>query len=267
MDVGAFVQENKRWLIGCAIGGIAWLVAGSVIESLFDPADHRVSMRGLGMPEAAYDSAALTSAQEARSKLEAERQRLEQEIAFEVADKYANWSGPADTHLFEVGRNLKRSIVDRGSLSDVLVEEAGIDWARPAGVDEIRKVLIGLDLMDEIQQRLFAAHDQVRGKDEDALGLVALNMLKVESQRGRPSMRRSRRGDGVEIGDLLQQQRVTLAFDADEPTITAFLESLRQPGRTLVVDQWTLTAPPRPGDPCSVKATLAGITFVQKEEE
>ena len=37
MDVGAFVQENKRWLLGCAIGGLVFFIARGVISSIYDP--------------------------------------------------------------------------------------------------------------------------------------------------------------------------------------------------------------------------------------
>lgn len=268
MDAGAFVQENKRWLVGCAIGGLVWLIASSVVDALYDPDDHRVSMRKLGALEAAYDSSTLGEAQAESEALAAERARLEREIAFVVADRYATWSGPADEYLYVVGRNLKRAILDRGSLGDVLVEEAGISWDKPAGIDEIRRVLFGLDLMDEVQQRLFDAHDAARAADEQALGLAAIKMLKLESDRGRRPMRNSRRDrGGVDLEDLLQQQRVNVAFDADEATVAAFLEACRKPGRTLVVDTWSLTLPVRAGEPCSVKATLAGIAFVPQAEE
>ena len=126
--------------------------------------------------------------------------------------------------------------------------------------------MFGLDVVDEIQRRLFDAHDKTKAHDEEAPGLEVIESIKLDSIRNN-ARRRSRRRGAVDIGDLLHEQRVTIQFQADEPTIAAFTESLRQPNRTLVVDKWQVTKPPRPGEPGTVKATLSGVAFVEGEEE
>jgi hypothetical protein len=261
MDAGAFIQENKQWLIGCAIGGIVWMIGSSVIGSLYPDTFKNPK---IGIPEA-YDRNALDIARTANEQLNEELNRLKTELAFVVAREYSEWTGPADQHLFVSGRNLKQAIVDAASDRDCLVEDKSLVWEPVTGIDLIKKALFGLDVVDQIQQRLFAAHDQTKQYDEDAMGLVVIDSIKLESVRMNSRGRGRRRG-GLNIGDLLNEQRVTMQFQADEPTVAAFLESFRLANRTLVVDKWMVAKPPRPGEPCTVKATLSGITFVSEEE-
>lgn len=261
MDAGAFIQENKQWLIGCAIGGIVWMIGSSVIASLYPDT---IKSPKSGLSEA-YDRNALDSAQTANEQLHVELKRLKTELAFVVSEKYSKWTGPADQHLFVSGRNLKQVIVDHASDRDCLVEDKGLVWEPVTGIDLIKKALFGLDVVDELQQRLFAAHDKTKEHDEDAMGLVVIDSIKLESVRTNSRGSGRRRG-ALNIDDLLNEQRVTMQFQADEPTVAAFLESFRSANRTLVVDKWMVAKPPRPGEPSTVKATLSGITFVSEEE-
>lgn len=266
MDVGEFAQENKQWLVGCAIGAVVWLIGGAVVDSVTGAP---TATRSQDRLREAYNRDALAIAQEENDQLSSERKRLTEELEFEVAPRFRQWNGPADQHLFLVGRDLRLEIVNSASDRDVLVEESDVSWEVPSGVDQIRSTLFGLDMIDEIQRRLFAAHDRVLAADEDALGLNAVTSLKLESNRGRRNIRRgrSRRRGGVDINELIRQQRVTMTFQCDEPTLAYFLESCRKPGRTLVLDRLTVTEPGRPGEPATVKATVSGIAFVKQEEE
>jgi len=265
MDVSEFAQENKQWLVGCAIGAVVWLVGGAIVDSVTAP---DASSRRQDRLREAYSSSQLAAAQEANDLLSTERRRLTEELAFEVAPKYRQWSGPADQHLFVVGRDLRLAIVNAGSDRDVLVEESDIAWDVPSGVDQIRSTLFGLDMIDEVQRRLYAAHDRVVGDDEDAAGLAAVATIKLESRRGRRTVGRRRgRNRGVDISELIKEQRVDLQFQCDEATLAYFLESCREPRRTLVLDRLTVTEPARAGEPVSVKMTLSGISFVEQEDD
>ncbi|MFN3240535.1 MAG: hypothetical protein ACE37K_03380 [Planctomycetota bacterium] len=266
MDIGEFAQENKPWLVGCAIGAVVWLIGSAVIDSVTGPG---ATPRQQDRLRDAYNREALSIAQDENEKLGAERERLTKELAFEVAPKFRQWTGTADTHLFQTGRDLRLQIVNAASDRDVLVEESDISWEVPSGIDQIRDTLFGLDLIDAAQQRLFAAHDRVVKENEDAQGLSAIAFVKLESNRGRRTIGRGRgrRRGGVDISELIKQQRVNLQFQCDEATLAYFLESCRKPGRTLVLDRLTVTEAARPGEPITVKATLSGIAFVKQEED
>lgn len=260
MDAGAFVQENKRWLLGCAIGGIAWLIGVAILNSIYSPAAPSAAKLGAPTGEV-FDQAALQSAKDENEKLLAERQRLQRELGFVASEKFLlAGKGRADDYLFQVGRELKQSVLTSAQARDVQVADNNIQWEVPTGVDDIRSTLFGLEVLDELQRRLFAAHDATRSKSEDALGLRAILSLKLDSRRSQRNQFRVKSGE-VDPRDYLTQEQVSFQFQADEPTWVAFLESCRKPGRTLVVDTWQVLKPIRPGEACTIKGTLQGIAW------
>lgn len=261
MDLGAFVQENKQWLIGIAIGFVCYLIGSAVIGSMFAP-DYS------GVPRApvtaGYGPSALAAAETEGEQLAAARQRLERALQFEVADHYASSNDSA--HVFAVGNELKRKIVDNAEVRDVEVESGSITWEVEHSVERIERLLVGLDMIDAIQARLFAAHDAVLAEDEDARGLAAIRAIKVENA-GRGARRGfARNRGGVDLDELIQEQKVSLTFEADAATVYRFLEACREPGRTLLIENWQETAPTRPGEPCLVKAMLRAVIFQAEEQ-
>ncbi len=268
MDVGSFVQENKRWLIGVALGGVVYLIASAVIASVYNADGSRLNARQLVRSAGTtplYDGAALNAAREEGDKLLAEKRRLQAELAFLPTAKYQlDGKGAADEYLFQVGRALKQSILNAANERDVQLADKDVGWDVPTGVDEIRGVLFGLELLDEMTQRLFAAHDAVRAGNLEALALRAVTSLKVEPRRGQRSLSRGTRPGDVDLRDLVVQERVSFQFQADAATCARFLESCRQPGRALVIESWQLQQPPRLGEPCTVKGTLQGIAFKEQ---
>lgn len=263
MDAGAFVQENKRWLIGCGIGALAWLIAGMVIDTVWNPVDAAKSPRQLGAPTTdVFDQAALQAAQQEGEQLAAALQQLRAANAFVQSDKYLlAGKGKPDEYQYQVGRALKQAIAAAADERDVQVNESGITWDVRTAVDDIKNVLFGLELLDEVQQRLFAAHDAVRKADEEAPGLRAILNLKVESRRGPRGPSRTLRPGEVDPRDAFVQEQVSFQFQASEAVALGFLESCLKPNRTLVVDGWQLLKPQRTGDPCTVKGTAFGIAF------
>lgn len=259
MDIGAFVQENRRWLIGCAIGGLLWWIGGAVVDSVWSAGAVRLPRMSL---DTVYDDAALASAREQQQAVRVERERLEHELAFVPAPPYTEWNGSADQHLFQVGSDLRRAVVDGAGLRGVSVAADDVSWSTAeVGVDAIRRVLVGLDAIDAVQRRLFAAHDAARAADEDADGLQAILSIRLQPHARRTVRgRRPQRGE-VDLDELLDAQQLTLHFQADEATVKGFLEACREPGRTLLVESFSQAGPSRPGELCTVKATLAAITF------
>lgn len=260
MDVGAFVQENKRWLLGAAIGGVVWWIGSSVIASVYDV---RVpSAKALGAPAEAYDATALATAREEQERLGGERDRLTAELRFVQRDRYVlDGKGRPDEYQFQIGRELRTAIATAANRRDVQVVDAALSWDVPTAFDDIRSTLFGLEILDEVQQRLFAAHDRTRAADENATGLRAIQSLKLENRRNQRNTLRATRPGEVDVRDVLRQEQVAFTFQADEPTLLAFLESCRQRDRTLVVESWSVARPQKPGEPCTVKGSVQGIAW------
>ncbi len=258
MDAGAFVQENKRWLLGCAIGGVVWLVASSVLNSMHAVSAPRLS--ALGAPSEAYDHATKTAADEEHQQLAAQREALQRELAFVPSAKYQPQGNSGDA-LFRLGRELKATIAKAANSREVQFAESNVVWDPAGGAADVRATLFGLELIDELQQRLFAAHDATRATDENALGLRAILSLRLDARRNQRAPTRTTRPGEIDVRDFLTQESVQFSFLADEPTLQTFVESCRQPNRTLVIDQWSVQTPARPGEACAVKGVLLGILF------
>ncbi|HZN39081.1 MAG TPA: hypothetical protein VFD82_09770 [Planctomycetota bacterium] len=264
MDVGAFVQENKRWLAGSALGAIVWVIAGAVIASINDPTGVRASTRGAAAQ--LYDGDALAAARKEGEQLAAERKRLQQELAFVPSAKYVvDGKGvPPEEYLYEVGRALRQSILTEANTREVTVTDKDVKWELPKGPDEIRATVFGLDLMDEASKRLFAAHDAVRAARPEAIGLRSILYLKLGARTAqRPGARPARQGE-IDPRDKVAQEQLTFSFQSDEAVLAAFFEACRQPQRTLVIQTWKVDRPTRPGEPCTVTGALQGIIFKDK---
>lgn len=264
MDVGSFVQENKRWLLGCAIGTVVFFVARAVIGSVYDPDAARAAARKSAQVGSVYDRKALDAATAEQEQLQQARTRLQQELGYvqDAAFALDGQSLSADEYLGKVGRERKIAILKAANERDVQLADKDLSWPpAPQGKDEIRAVLFGIELVDAVCRRLFAAHDAVRKQDPQAQGLVALG-ARVEARRQqRAGVRPGRPGD-IDVREFLDQERVQFEFKADEATAQAFLESLRQPGKMLVLEApLKMTHSGRRADPVVVSGAVTGIAF------
>lgn len=262
MDIGTFVQEHKRWLIGILIGLVVYWIAGAVIASIHDvdaAGAVQVGLRRSSQGAEVYDRDALQRAQEEAELLAQEKARLTAELLFLQQPKYQlAGHGDANQYLFAVGRELKQKMLEGADARDIQLGDKDIAWPVPTGVDEVRGVLFGLELLNEVTDRLFAAHDACAATAEAGRGLRAITMLKLEERRAQRSGVMRRKGE-VDLADLLTQERVMFQFAGEEAVFARFLEACRQPGRTLAVESWQLQQGQRSGDPCTVKGTLLGI--------
>lgn len=270
MDVGAFVQENKRWLSGAAIGCVVWLIASAIVGSIYDVGAANSAQLGLrrsSQSAEVYNREALGLAKEEQQQLAAERQRLQDGLAFTPSPRFQlAGNGDASQYLFQVGRQVKQQVLGAAGDRDVQVGDKELAWPVPTGVDEIRGVLFGLELLDETARRLLAAHDARRAAKPEAMGLRSIAMLKLDERRNQRPVGTRRRGE-VDLSDLVVQERVQFQFEGDEATFALFLEALRAPGRTLAVEAWQLQQGQRRGDPCVLKGTLLGIAWKQSAVE
>ena len=65
---------------------------------------------------------------------------------------------------------------------------------------------------------------------------------------------------------MLFRSRVQFEVRGDAPLVQAFLESCRQPGKTLALEQLVVTPSQRRGEPLTAKGALLGIAFKAPKE-
>lgn len=267
MDFGAFVQENRRWLLGCGIGFLVFLIAYIVIGSVYDA---QAPMGGLsqlrkGLPGEVYNASVRDALRTEAEQLDAEAARLQQQLAYTRTGAFDVPAGAnAGEFLLQKGHELKQMVLDGANERNVAIEDKNVGWNVPLGGDEIRHTLFGLELMDQTIRRLYAASDAVRAADPEAVGLSSVQNLRTDSKAQSQSLRARQAGSG-DLRDRIEQERVQFKFEADAPTILRFFEACRVPGSTLVVDNLQMVQPPRIGDPVIVTGTVSGVAFKKEQ--
>lgn len=262
MDIGAFVEENKRWLLGCAFGVVVFFVLRGVLGAFYDAGQPLRQARAVvgSVPAEIYDQAALDAARQEAEALGAEKQRLVAELAYRIDPAYRlEGHGSPDAYLGRVGRELKLRLLRAADERDIELQDKDLRWPSPTNPDEIRSVLFGLELIDVACQRLFAVHDAVRSAVPEASGLVGMQ-LGIEERRTQRGPVRGRPGE-VDVRDLLDQERVTFTLQCDAATAVAFVEACRSKDKPLVLETLSMLRPQRRGDPLTVKGSFTGIAF------
>lgn len=266
MDAGAFLQENKRWLMAVALGGIVYWIASGVIASTYDV--DSVRRRAATLAKSSndlYDQKALDAAQQEQTDLQKQLQQLRHELEFRPEPKYVlqGQEMAADDYLLSTGRQLRERLQKQADAREVqLIADKALSWPNEAS----SSVLVGLGLLDQVATRLFAAHDLVRKADEHAPGLVAITELKVDEHSRQGGLPRQPKPGTVAVGDLLDEEKVEFAFQSDAPTLYMFLERCRQPGSALVLERLTMTHGNKADEPMTVRGAIRGIVFKEQKQ-
>jgi hypothetical protein len=266
MDVGAFVQENKRWLLGCALGGVVFAVAYMVIGSINNPGPlvgqaRSIATAAVQADNSIYTAADLDAAKKEAEELKAERERLVKDLAYTHDPAWQDTQGSAlDEFLGKKGRELKTRVIKEAQRRAIDAGE-GVHWTPPTAVDEQRAVLFGLELVDAAVQRLWKVDDDLRARAPDAQGLSRL-LFTIDAHGGRSPLQRLKPGE-VDLRDLVEQQKIHFEISGDAAVLEAFIESCRQPGKTLTLESLVINPPQKRGDPLTAKGDLVGIAFKQ----
>ena len=267
MDIGELWQEHKRWLLGCAVGLLVYLIGGMVIESIYSTdaveAQRARALRSFA-PGETYTQAALSQAREEQGQLEVELARLRDALEFRQAPRFslAEPGEPDDLHFSRVQLELRKELLGRANNLNVDLARGDLIWPAAVG-EEIPSVLLGLALLDQAVNRLLDAHEEVVQRNPGALGLQVIESFKVDRAvgRGRPRVTRYRAArQEFDPEQNVRQETVTFSFRADTATTVRFLEACRNPDNPLALVELSLHQG-MPGEPLQVRGTLAGNTF------
>lgn len=260
MDIHDLWQEHKRFILG-VLGGllafwIGWLVIGSVWDDGV-PAK-RARSEAQSVSGELYDEAALATLREENEKLTKAEQQLTKALAFKPRDEFLlEGKGPADLHFDTTNRKMRQRWRTACEDKNVELLERNLDWAIPTERDDIQSTLIAFDLIDHAVQRLLAAHESVRKADPEAMGLVAIDKLRVERQKNTSSWRPAQGKFRVE--DVLQDDRVELALRADVGVVILFFEACRAATPPLALADLKIVQGKGAGDPLVVTAKLSAL--------
>jgi hypothetical protein len=265
MDIAELWQEHKRWILGCAVGLLVYLIGGMVIQGIYstDAVTSQILRQRRGFqPGEMYTSQALTLARGEQSSLAEELTRLRGALEFNPEPRFLleGRAEPDDLHFSQVQSDLRKELLDRANNLNVDLSQTNLVWPRAVG-EEIGPVLLGLALMDQAVNRLLDAHERVVEPDPEALGLQLIEFFRVESIPGnRRGARYRRPSQGFDPEASLGEELVSFAFRADTATTMLFLESCRDPSNPIALVELSLHRG-QLGEPLLVKGKLAAITF------
>lgn len=259
MDLNDLWQENKRWILGCALGLVVFWIGWSVIHATFDPGPTLRAIRNLERTVRGgefYDRAAFQAAREESEMLAEAVQRLREALVFKLDPDFSlEGKGDPDLHWDVMSRRVRGDLVRRADEAGVAFAESDLEWGSYDSLEEFRAALVQLCLVDHAVRRLLAAHERVRAAGVEAPGLVAIESFKLGGSRGR-------RGGSVRVRKQegpVREDRVRFEVRADAATLALFLEACRAQSPPIGVHELRVTPGRRPGDPLTIKGTLTAI--------
>jgi hypothetical protein len=272
MDFHDFWEKEKKWLLGVVAGALLFWIALGVVRSTFDVSGTNAQINGAksriaSNEDGLYGRDDRREAEDLAAALRERNAELRAALEFEPSPRFLlDGKGPADTYLLQVGRDLRRDLTDRAENTNVSLDPDGLRWPTAVEPAEIAEVLLGLNLLEVVGNRLLDAGERVRLTEPENLGLIEIEQLAVRGDRssgGRPSpygRRRSRRGSDAGI-DSVRSVEIDVRFLADSATVWAFLEACRAEEPHVVVRDFQMKAGDRAGEPETVTVRFAALVF------
>ncbi|MEZ5962739.1 MAG: hypothetical protein R3F56_02720 [Planctomycetota bacterium] len=263
-------QENKRWIVGVLIGVVLFFIAKTVLASMHDSARVERQARGEANKvnsEPMFDANALAALREESEALSAAEKALLGAAEFAPRPDFdLKGKGSFHLHFDQVSRQARTRVLVGAERAGVDLGAKDLQWPTPTTQDETQSVLVALDLLDDAMARAFAASQEVRAADPDAVGLVAVDELRIEGER---KVTRGRRRSS-DASDRIKEYRVTFKLRADAPTVIKILESFKSGGRPINL----ANVPPfkivrdgkRPNEPLTVSGSLVAMRIEPRQE-
>ncbi|MHC5064829.1 MAG: hypothetical protein ACYTG5_12745 [Planctomycetota bacterium] len=260
-------QEHKRWILGVAGGLLLFYIGIKIVDGIYDSAgaERRLAIRVRNFNrEELFDQKMLKDLEADTAALAERADVLRKAAVFTLAEEFqAVGKADLDGHYDLVSRRVRDDVMDTAMAYSVDLSSSDLRWDTPVGREEIADTLVGLSLLEEVALRMLEAGEVVKGRDPDAIGLVGIDLLRVD---GRPSERTRRRRSGAQQDGLPEsyaEYRLTFEFRADEATVSLFLEKCRsdEPVICLQGDGFSMRQGRDIGDPVLTKGQVLAITM------
>jgi hypothetical protein len=268
VDLHDLWQENKRWILGVAIGLLVFWVGTMVIDSMWSPTkaarDNQADVRRIGegqLDGGFYAKAAYDAAKQEGAALAQQLAHTEAALRFVPAPEYElDGKGEAHAYFDRQVRAVRSRLLQTADELGIEVSEKALAWTTPVGPDETRAALIGLNLLDVAVTRLFAAHRELTSARSGASGVVAIESFKIETAKTPAGGARPGRRTAVE--DPVEEHKVGFTFRADALTIYRVLELFRSEKPPIALAPELKIEPGRnPRDPMRMTGRLLALTL------
>lgn len=271
MDLHEIWQENKRWIVGVLIGVVLFFIAKTILGSMHDSSRIvRVARTEANRvnSEPMFDAKALAALRAESEALTSTSAALVAAVSFTPRPDFdLKGKGSFHLHFDEVSRQVRARVLAGAERAGVDLGAKDLRVPTPTTQDETQSVLIALDLLDDAMARAFAVSQEVRADDPDAVGLVAVDELRIEGER--KTLRGRRRSN--DANDRIKEYRVSFKLRADAPTVVKILETFKSGRRPISLG----ATPPlkitldgkRPSDPLIVSGALVAMQVETTKED
>ena len=262
MELEDFWQENKRWILGCCIGLVVFVIAQSIIGERYAARWSSVnSIYRTVAAEPKYKANELRDAQTDAEELDRVFGELWEAMHYQLPDRF-DVEGKGDPELYWTSTYtaVRDELFDAAFEANVEFPEDSFSWSAPTEREEIRRALVRVSLVEHMVRQLIAAHESVTDGNFDALGLYSIGEFSGEAgtRQGRPGRRLSSR---PEPADQVAEERIGFEFEADNATLHEFLENCRSARPRVAVDEIRVERGRRPGDPLRITGALIALSI------
>ncbi len=260
MDLNEFWQENKRWVQACLGGLLVFWMAWMIISNVYDSGTSRTAKAiRVIRDDDLYRRAAKDAVEQESEVLQASLQELRQAMDFVVAPEFSlQGKGDPELHWIRMESQTRDALLAQAGILGVALSEESFQWQAPVGREAIARQCIGLNLVQEALQRLYAAHETVRSQEPQALGLRAIQQCRMANAKGERRRRTGSRGR-QQSQSLTEEVVVNLNMQLDYATLRQFLESCRSQEPPISLRSLKVQQGDRSGDPLLVQCQLLAL--------
>jgi hypothetical protein len=239
-NLGEFLQENRRFLAGTVVAAALFVVGTAIVGAVFgselEAARFDVTQgKGKASKDPLFTAKNLETARKQEEALKASVDALAARLRFVPRPEFQLKDGgasPANQYLDIAARMREARLEEARARGVDLVESAGVPDRSPTQLEEIRRTLRGLDLVDRVLEILIRS--RVR----------AVERIQIASERGR-----EKRASPL----FREEVRVEVDFLATSPALSAFLEATQERTPPLTIDSFDAV-----GGGASGKAAVSG---------
>lgn len=270
MDFNDFIQENKRWLLGCVVGLLVYYIAWSIVEGRTERRSYvsQISNASRKIREEQYRRPQLEAARKDATTLEQQLEALRSKMVFQVPERFSLENKPdPQLHLQKILAAERRRLRDLTYQNNIELSDKAFDWQPPTDRAQIEEALVAAALVVKVTDHLIAAHQKSLEQDYGSYALRSIQSF--QPGRSRKSTNRFRgRNQKARPSDYLQDVQLTVKFEADSRCLHHLLEALRaDPNPVTLRSLKSKANPSRPGDPMAVEMVLAALQLKPLTEE
>ncbi len=258
MDLNDYWQENKRFVMTVASGGllfvVGWLVVGSIFREGIDRKKREIAQRRADLAKPVFGSEELADAREENERLREAVERLSSATAFQSLQEFRldpsdPAAGSASNQYLRALSRVREDLIPRAKRANLELDSAlGMPALSPTREDEIVRYLEALDLVSSVIDLAIAS--QVKRVERIQIHLDP----RLNSREG--------------VGEI-ERTRISFTFSGGSLALERMLARTQRPtdGRILHVDSAEMVPARGKEDEVRLEVTFALPRLIGTQEK